>query len=95
MSTEHSHQTESEQTEMYSVARIRAAFAESNCRDEWGLTALYEDGLIASLRGEYDGGGCRHRFPDGTRCTLSAEAHVEVPGLAAVHGFPPGSGVAR
>lgn len=43
--------------------------------------------LIASLRGQYDGEGCRHRFPDGTRCTLPVEAHAEVPGVE-VHDLP-------
>jgi len=79
-----------ERSEVYSVARIRQAFAEKVGCDEWGVKAFYEDSLIASLRGEYDGPGCRHRFPDGTRCTLSDEAHAEVPGLSEVHRFPPG-----
>lgn len=38
---------------------------------------------------ETHSGGCRHRFPDGTRCTLDAAAHAEVPGLAKVHDFRP------
>lgn len=77
-----------EVNERYSVARIRQAFKENASKDDWGVPYFYEDGLIAALRGEYDGPGCRHRFPDATRCTLSAEAHLEVPGLAEHHGFP-------
>ena len=77
-----------EQGEVYSVARIRAAFTEHARGDEWGVPSFYEEGLIASLRGEYDGDGCRHRFPDGTRCRLTTDAHNEVPGLAEVHGYP-------
>ena len=89
MSERTEHNTEIEQSETYSVSRIRAAFAEHAGKDEWGVPCFYEDGLIASLRGEYDREGCRHRFPDGTRCTLSDEAHAEVPGLARVHGYSP------
>ena len=31
---------------------------------------------------------CLHIFPDGTRCTLSAQAHKSIVGLADVHGYP-------
>lgn len=77
-----------ERSESYSVARIREALKEHASNDEWGVPYFYEGSLIGALRGEYDKDGCRHRFPDSTRCTLSAEAHAEVPGLAEVHGFP-------
>lgn len=34
---------------------------------------------------------CDHRFPDGTFCKLTRAAHEDVPGLAALHRFPPGT----
>lgn len=81
---------ESDQRETYSVARIREAFREHARGDEWGVPSFYENGLIDALRGKYDPPeACKHRFPDGTRCTLDAEAHAEVPGLAQVHSYPP------
>lgn len=33
---------------------------------------------------------CDHRFPDGTLCKLTRVAHEDVPGLAALHAYPPG-----
>ena len=43
-----------EETEVYTVAEIRAAFFMFAGIDSWGVPCLYEDGLIAALRGEYD-----------------------------------------
>lgn len=75
---------ESEAAEPYTVEQIRQAFDAHANEDSWGVPSFYEEGLIAALRGAY---GCRHRFPDGTRCTLDADAHAEVPGLAEIHGY--------
>lgn len=49
--------TEAEET--YTVAQIREAFAKHAGEDTWGVKAIYETGLIASLRGEYDEAGER------------------------------------
>lgn len=76
---------ENERTEFYSVDDIRAAFKAHARPDDWGVESFYEDGLINALRGRY---GCTHRFPDGTRCTLSDEAHASVPGLSKTHNRP-------
>lgn len=78
-----------ESDETYSVAEIREAFADYASGDDWGVKSFYEDALISALRGHYETGKCRHRFPDGTRCKLGPEAHAEVPGLAEVHGYTP------
>lgn len=40
--------------ESYTVAQIREAFRKHATPDDWGIKSFYEDGLIASLRGEYD-----------------------------------------
>lgn len=68
--------------ESYSVEEIQNAFADHAMNDSWGVPCFYEGGLISALRGEY---GCVHRYSDGTRCTLSTAAHVEIPGLAEAH----------
>ena len=43
-----------ETEETYTVAEIREAFAKHAGRDDCGVPAFYESGLIAALRGEYD-----------------------------------------
>lgn len=45
--------TPDEETETYSVAEIRAAFANHARDDDWGVPFFYDTGLIAALRGEY------------------------------------------
>jgi hypothetical protein len=42
-----------EYRETYSVAEIRAAFAQYASADDWGVPSFYEGGLISALRGEY------------------------------------------
>jgi hypothetical protein len=46
--------TSDEASEVYSVTEIRAAFANHASKDDWGVPAFYDSGLIAALRGEYD-----------------------------------------
>ena len=43
-----------EQSERYSVAELREAYALFASLDDWGVPSFYENGLIAALRGEYD-----------------------------------------
>jgi hypothetical protein len=32
---------------------------------------------------------CAHRFPDGTDCRMDTATHLDIPGLAALHHYPP------
>jgi hypothetical protein len=43
-----------DQTETYTVAQIREAFAKHAGPDDWNVPNFYEDGLIDALRGKYD-----------------------------------------
>lgn len=43
-----------DQTETYTVAQIREAFAKHATPDDWSVPSFYEDGLVSALRGTYD-----------------------------------------
>lgn len=44
-----------ESNEKYSVEQIRQAFAKHASLDSWSVPSFYENILIDSLRGKYDG----------------------------------------
>lgn len=46
--------SDNEESETYTVAQIREAYAKHASYDDWGIRAFYEGGLINSLRGAYD-----------------------------------------
>lgn len=45
---------DAEESETYTVAQIREAYAKHANRDDWGVQAFYEGGLLNALRGVYD-----------------------------------------
>jgi hypothetical protein len=57
----------------------------SSCRT-WMTNDEYRQHLAELIAKEVPT-RCSHRFPDGTSCRLSDDAHVQVPGLAAVHNY--------